>query len=173
MNNKYLQVAVIIVLLGLAFFVIKKKPAPQVVVTDFASCVAAQGGFANEIYPRTCNYGGKVYTEQVITQPDVIVDTPQPNTIITSPLTVSGRAMNNWYFEANLPVTLKDANGNVLAQKGFYGLSDWTIPGYVGFNDTLTFSKPATQDGLLIIEKDNPSGDPINDKSFVVPVKFY
>ena len=41
---------------------------------------------------------------------------PQPDGVIESPLSVVGRARGTWFFEASMPVTLKDANGAVLAK---------------------------------------------------------
>jgi hypothetical protein len=106
------------------------------------------------------------------TEPDVVISTPQKNDLVTSPLTVSGKAKGNWFFEANLPVVLKDQNGNILAQKGFHSLGDWTAMDYVNFSDTLTFSTPQTEYGVLIIQNDNASGDPTYDKSYAVVVRF-
>ena len=88
-------------------------------------------------------------------------------------MTVKGRARGSWYFEANLPVALKDSNGNILVQKGMQAQTDWMTTNYVDFQDTLTFSMPPTQYGELVISKDNPSGEPQNDAQFSVPVKFW
>src|SRR3989338_5609405 len=73
---------------------------------------------------------------------EVIVDTPQPGDMVASPLEVKGRAKGFWFFEANLPVTLKDQNGNVLVQKGFQAQGDWMTENYVEFDDVLTFPTP-------------------------------
>ena len=45
----------------------------------------------------------------------IVIDSPQPNASISSPLAISGSA-NFWPFEATLAVELKDAAGNPLAQ---------------------------------------------------------
>ncbi|OGE82481.1 MAG: hypothetical protein A3B10_00190 [Candidatus Doudnabacteria bacterium RIFCSPLOWO2_01_FULL_44_21] len=145
--NKYIQGIILLILVVAAIFLIPKKQeqAPPTQVTD----------------------------QQPQAIPEVIVDTPQPNDVIISPVTVTGRARGFWYFEANLPVTLKDGNGNVLAQKGFQAIGDWMTTDHVDFSDTLIFITPATQYGTLIISKDNPSGEPINDADFVVPIRFW
>ena len=103
---------------------------------------------------------------------DVIVETPKNGALVQSPLLVKGKARGNWFFEANLPVTLKDQNGKALAQKGFQAKGEWMTTDYVEFEDTLVFANPETEYGLLVIQNDNASGLPEFDKSFVVPVKF-
>lgn len=42
---------------------------------------------------------------------------------------------------------------------------------FVPFQATLTF-ETASQNGTLVLEKDNPSGEPQNDASLSVPVRF-
>jgi hypothetical protein len=106
-------------------------------------------------------------------QAEVVVETPTRGQVVTSPLTVTGKARGNWFFEANLPVTLKDLDGNVLAQVGAQAQGDWMTTEHVGFTTVLEFQVPADEEfGVLVIEKDNPSGLEEYDKSFTVPVRF-
>jgi hypothetical protein len=169
--NRYLQIAILIILGGIVVFVIpkiSKAPTPQ--ITNFEQCQQAGGSVDAGVCVApngTCCY----YDENYI-QPEVIVDTPQPGDLVTSPLPVKGRATGFWYFEANLPVTLKDTDGNILAQKGFQAQGEWMTEEYVEFEDILTFTTPGTEYGVLVIEKDNPSGLSEFDASFAVPVRF-
>ncbi len=142
-KTKVLQIIAIIILAVLVLFVIKKKP----------------------VAPTSNN--------SIVVNPDVIVDLPQPNDLVTSPMTVKGRARGNWYFEATMPGKLKDSLGNILVQQPLHAITDWMTTNYVDFNETFVFTLPATQYGTLEIDKDNPSGEPINDASFTVPVKFW
>lgn len=110
---------------------------------------------------------------QNATKDDLIwVALPLPNQVVTSPLTVTGRARGNWFFEASFPVTLKDANGNILAQAPAQAQGDWMTTEYVNFSVVLTFVAPATPTGTLILEKDNPSGLPQNANELQIPVTF-
>ena len=43
------------------------------------------------------------------------VTTPTPNSVVRSPLVVTGVARGNWYFEASFPIRLYDANGREIA----------------------------------------------------------
>lgn len=110
-------------------------------------------------------------------QPATIVDkievaSPLPNQKVASPLTVTGKARGSWYFEASFPVELKDAKGNVLVQTPAQAQSEWTTLDFVPFKVTLTFSRPSTRTGVLILKRDNPSGLPQNDEQLQVPVAF-
>ncbi|MBI2356036.1 MAG: Gmad2 immunoglobulin-like domain-containing protein [Candidatus Doudnabacteria bacterium] len=113
---------------------------------------------------------GQTPSEQ--TQAEVVIETPQRGDLVKSPLAVKGKAKGIWFFEANLPVTLKDQNGKILAQKGFQAKGEWMTEDYVEFEDTLTFAAPTTEFGVLVIENDNPSGLKEFEKSFAVPVRF-
>jgi hypothetical protein len=143
---------------------------PGAEVTDFLTC--AEAGYpVMESHPRKCSANGVTYTEDISENPDVIVNIRNGDTV-KSPLMVTGKARGNWFFEANLPVTLKDSNGKVLAQKGAQATGDWMTTDYVNFTVTLDFPTPTTEFGLLLIEKDNPSGLPQNDSAYAVPVRF-
>jgi hypothetical protein len=100
------------------------------------------------------------------------VDAPLPSALVSSPLVVTGRARGGWYFEASFPVKLIDANGKVLAEGPAQAQGDWMTSEFVPFKITLTFSKPSTQTGTLILHNDNPSGLPQNDKEVRIPVTF-
>ena len=102
---------------------------------------------------------------------DVIVDSPLADAIVTSPLTVTGKARGTWYFEASFPVRLLDDEGNELAVVPAQAQSDWMTKEYVEFSAVLTFTTTA-KTGTLVLQKDNPSGMPEYDRSVSLPVKF-
>ena len=103
---------------------------------------------------------------------DIQVTQPQPNDTVTSPLTVTGQAVGGWYFEASFPVRLLDGNGNEIAVAPAQAQGNWMTPSLVPFSVTLTFATPATSTGTLVLQKDNPSGEPQFDASIFVPVQF-
>ena len=103
---------------------------------------------------------------------EINVYSPAPNAQVTSPLTVSGEARGNWYFEGSFPVKLYDASSNLLASAQAQALSDWMTASFVSFSVTLTFPTPSTTTGTLVLEKDNPSGLPQNADSVSIPVSF-
>ena len=96
-----------------------------------------------------------------------------PNSPITSPITLTGRARGPWYFEASFPIELRDTNNTLLATTIAQAQADWMTTDWVPFTASLTFpAQPAGSTGTLVLKKDNPSGEPQNDASFVVPVQF-
>jgi hypothetical protein len=125
--------------------------------------------------PQSGTTGGAGSSSSASTQSssssEVQVSSPAANSKITSPLVVTGKAQNNWFFEANIPVSLYDDQGNLLALAGGQALTDWMTQGWVDFKATLTFTTTASS-GKLVIRKDNPSGLPENDGSFEIPVTF-
>jgi hypothetical protein len=106
--------------------------------------------------------------------PDTIVVQSLFNTsAITSPLTVTGKARGSWYFEAQFPVELKNAQGKVIAQGIAHAQGDWMTKDFVPFSVTLTYpAQPPASQGTLILKNDNPSGDPSRDKALSIPVTF-
>lgn len=107
-----------------------------------------------------------------VTTADVQVTSLQPGDVVMSPLTVAGQARGTWYFEASFPVTLLDGNGNEIAVAVATASGDWMTMNLVPFTATLSFMQPTTSTGTLVLEKDNPSGDPQNAGKIEIPVQF-
>ncbi len=102
------------------------------------------------------------------------VFSPTANASVASPLVVKGEAKGNWYFEASFPVRLYDANNAEVPLTPSYIMTteEWMTTEFVPFEATLTFTKPTTPTGTLVLEKDNPSGLPEFDASISIPIKF-
>jgi hypothetical protein len=105
------------------------------------------------------------------------VSEPSPNSRVTSPLRISGRAQGMWFFDGKLAVQLLDAAGNLIAESAAEARppagGNRTAPEFTAFALTLEFQTPTTTPaGLLILRNHNPSGDPEQDIIFAIPVKF-
>lgn len=103
---------------------------------------------------------------------EIYVSSPQAGDLVTSPLKLSGQARGYWYFEASAPVSVLDAEGNVLGQKYITAEGEWMTEDLVPFSGEITFSTPSTDTGEVVFKNDNPSGDVERDKYFRVPVRF-
>jgi hypothetical protein len=106
--------------------------------------------------------------------PDLIeVGVPTKNMPISSPVTITGQARGNWYFEASFPIEIRDASGNIIAQHYAQAQGEWMTENFVPFSSTITFpAQPAGSKGTIILRKDNPSGLPEHDNSVELPVVF-
>jgi hypothetical protein len=103
---------------------------------------------------------------------NVRVVTPKINQLVISPLDIQGEARGTWYFEASFPVKLLDGNGNEIALGVASAQDDWMTGNFVPFKLSLIFSKPATETGILVLIKDNPSGLSQNDDQVSFPIRF-
>ncbi len=103
----------------------------------------------------------------------IIADAPKAGTTIKSPVTISGKARGDWYFEASFPVRILGSEGNVIASGPAQAQGKWMTTDFVPFSITLTFPKqPSGSRGSVILHNDNPSGDPARDDYLEVPVRF-
>ena len=117
---------------------------------------------------------------QIDSKADLIkVTSPVPLGVVQSPLTLSGQARGNWFFEASAPVSLVDWDGKIIAEGVITAEGEWMTTDFVPFKAELTFVSPYTpgdQDfmkrGTLIFKKDNPSGMPENDDALEIPIQF-
>lgn len=100
------------------------------------------------------------------------VTAPAVGDVVTSPLTIAGKARGPWFFEASFPVKMLDSNNQELGVTTAQAQGDWMTEDFVPFTATVTFTTPTTAMGTLLLQKDNPSGLPENDAALGVPVRF-
>ena len=105
----------------------------------------------------------------------VVLDTPQPYQEITSPVTITGKARGNWFFEASFPIEIVNWDGLIIGQGIATADGDWMTTEFVPFTATISYSfatdTPYNR-GALILKKDNPSGLPEHDDSREIPITF-
>lgn len=108
------------------------------------------------------------------TQKDNLIrlEAPLPDQTVASPLAITGQARGYWYFEASFPVKLYDDSNNLIAQGIATAQSDWMTEDFVPFRAELFFDQPSSGHGILVLEKDNPSGLPEHYDELSVPVNF-
>ncbi len=111
--------------------------------------------------------------KQILEKSNLIkVSLPIINQMIVSPLIVRGEARGYWFFEASFPVKILDGKGGVIGQGVAQAQSEWMTENFVPFEAIITFNNPNTKNGILVLEKDNPSGLPENADELRVPVRF-
>jgi len=103
----------------------------------------------------------------------IVVESLIDNQKISSPLTITGKARGNWYFEGSFPIILTDWDGLIIAEGYATAQGEWMTEEYVPFSGTIGFTKPEYGgNGFLILRKDNPSGLPENDNALEIPIVF-
>lgn len=102
----------------------------------------------------------------------VKIETPAPFNTVSSPVTIRGVARGPWFFEASFPIKIVTDKGITIGSGIAQADGEWMTTDYVPFTAIITFTKGGATEGEIIIAKDNPSGMPENDDSFIIPVKF-
>jgi hypothetical protein len=107
------------------------------------------------------------------------IENPAGMGVVTSPLSIKGKARGNWFFEGSAPVSLVDWDGKIIAEGVITAEGEWMTTEFVPFNGSLEFTSPYKEGdeafmkrGSLIFMKDNPSGLPENDDALEIPVLF-
>ncbi|MDB5194167.1 MAG: hypothetical protein JWN50_181 [Parcubacteria group bacterium] len=114
-------------------------------------------------------------TSGTVSTADIVITAPRSGQAVTSPLTVTGQARGNWFFEASAPIFLEDENGTSIARSVINAQGDWMTTNFVPFSGTLTFNATSvgtSTKGFIVFMNDNPSGNPTLQKSLSVPVTF-
>jgi hypothetical protein len=114
--------------------------------------------------------GGQVVQNLISPSGKLTITNLVQNQAITLPMTITG-VVQGWFFEGSFPVFMKDGNGNQIGVALASSSQDWMTANPIPFTVTL----PAvnyTGPGTLVFTKDNPSGEPQFDDSFVVNVVF-
>ena len=179
----YVCIAIALLVSVVGVFLAERASAPEAIAVVEAPvelmCTAdamqcPDGSYVGRTGPN-CEF---VCPVTVGTEKRVKLTSPLSNAIVTSPLSLTGKA-GGWYFEGSFPVELVDASGNILAQGPAQATGDWMTVDFVPFTASLTFTNPYTAGdpeseklGKIILRKDNPSGLPENDDSLEIPVRF-
>lgn len=179
MNMKLFLGVLVIVLgaFGLFLFSTQKKAEAPVVACPADAKECPDGSFVGRVGPRCefapCQTPSKEI-EATSSEP-LIINTPKPNSFVTSPVSVSGAARGSWFFEGSAPVAITDAHGNTIGEGHITAQRDWMTTDFVPFTGTITYTvNPKTTDdtGFIVFKRDNPSGLPENDASQKLPVRF-
>jgi hypothetical protein len=105
-------------------------------------------------------------------RPKIIVESPNSFETISSPVTITGQARGNWYFEATFPIKLVGESGQEIGTAIAQAQEDWMTEKLVPFKATLEFKTDKDQYGTIILMNDNPSGLPELRQEYQVPVEI-
>lgn len=100
----------------------------------------------------------------------IVIDSPRPGETVGQVISVSGSARGFWFFEASFPIELLDVNDTVIGQGIAQAEGDWMTEEFVPFKARIELATPYYGDVIVVLKKDNPSGEPENDASVRFPV---
>lgn len=100
----------------------------------------------------------------------VAFSAPQAGAETTAPMHVSGSALGEWFFEAQMPVRVTDPSGVVLGEGVAHAQGDWMTNRPVAFTADIPLTMPYQGPAILTVERDNPSGLAKNFASVSVPI---
>jgi len=98
------------------------------------------------------------------------VSLPTPGAVTGKKFKIVGEARGVWFFEASFPIKVLAADGTTLAIGIAQAEDEWMTENFVPFSADITI--PATYIGpaTIVLQKDNPSGDPAHDASASFPI---
>lgn len=175
----YFIVSIVVVLSAVVFGYLYWPAKPEnrpVKVSNFEECSMA-GYPIMESYPEQCRTpDGKTFARDVgneLEKSDLIrVSSPRPGQTIASPIEISGEARGTWFFEASFPIKIFDDNGFLLGILPAQAEGEWMTEDFVPFKVKIHFAAPSTKNGVLVLEKDNPSGLPEYADEIRFPIVF-
>ena len=164
---------VAVVVFGYSSYFKSRVPAK---ILTFEDCSNA-GYLVVDTIPRECHMkNGQFYIEAENHKAllDYIeVTEPRPNSFVSSPFKVEGRAKGVWFGSNKLTVKLTDLDGHVIAEKPMYALSDPTKGDeMVSFTGAFDFSANNVERGKLLIEKASVVDIPGKNGPLVIPLRF-
>lgn len=93
------------------------------------------------------------------------------NQVVTNPIKIEGRVRGYWFFEGTFPIKLVSTNNEILGTAFGQSKTDWMTEDFVDFSADLEYIKStSTNRALLILSKDNPSGNKELDQEIYIPV---
>lgn len=178
--SQLLRIILIVLVLGAAVFVWVEVKSPVEVAPGFL----AEPDPAQIVQPGSLGESEETNeTTQTTYQSEkgveLIVTSPTKNSVIMSPLTVTGSAPGFWYFEATFPIVVVNWDGLIIGEGYAQAQSEWMTSEMVPFIGTVEFDNgPSVVEGrqavvgALILQRDNPSGLPENDDAIEFSIRF-
>ena len=152
-------------------------PAQYVVSVSLKDRKPREGMFVEPTQERVLQFSLKIgalsldaVTFGTLADNDVVLVSPLPSNEVNSLFSIQGAARGVWYFEGSFPIELRKADGTVLASAIAQAQGEWMTSELVPFTTTMVAPNTAHGYHILVLKKDNPSGDPANDKSIEIPI---
>jgi hypothetical protein len=164
---------IIVVLIGFAYIHFTKEPLQVACPADAQIC--SDGSSVGRTGP-SCTFAPcPEVTENKYQDETIIIDAPELNNVVTSPVQITGQAKGTYFYEGSFPIMITDSNDQIIGEGTATAEGDWTTESFVPFAATITYVLPqgsTSKEGRLVLQNDNPSGIPENAIRRVVPIIF-
>ena len=132
--------------------------------------IAFRDSTPRELTPSTPN--PQTHAEQLLAEKEdlIRVSSVIPYELVSLPFVIEGEARGNWYFEADFPVTVFDASGNVLLETYATAQGEWMTTDFVPFSVSISDLGGYTGPITVILQKDNPSDMRELDDEISIPL---
>jgi len=147
--GKLLLTVIIVALLGGAVFLLNRK-TPQIEPISITPNITQPEALGNK--------------------DDLIFFLIASGSNVSGKIDANGILKGGYFFEGNLPISILDANKNVLRITNGTATADWMTIEPVPFKTNLDFTNLPPGPAYIQIHNDNPSGLPENDKFILIPV---
>lgn len=164
--------ATVVVLVGLYVFLHDQAAAPEVVPTGEPEVAEPVG---TETPSTTAELPADIAAHIAEKSERIVMTSPAPYETITSPVTITGEARGNWFFEASFPIVVVNWDGLIIGEGFATATGDWMTTEFVPYTAEVYFSPDPnaySQNGAIILQRDNPSGLPEYDEALEIPVVF-
>jgi hypothetical protein len=102
---------------------------------------------------------------------EVLIQSPQLNALVSSPLVIEGEAKRRWFWEGEIDLELVDANGKVVKRWFGKALRDgWMEAETTPFRAEVEFSLPSTSVGEIVLFRQTEVGD---RTEYRLPIRFH
>lgn len=147
--GKLLLTVLIVIVVGGAVFFLNKKPSSPELITVPSS---------------------NIQPEILDNKDDLVSFSIAFGSNVSGKIEADGILKGGYFFEGNIPISILDANKNVLRITNGTATTDWMTAEPVSFNTTLDFTGLTAGPAYIEIHNDNPSGLPENDKFILIPI---
>lgn len=116
----------------------------------------------------------KQISEQINTEElSIEIFSPLPQQSIESPLHITGQARGDWFSDGNIPITLIDWDGLLIAEGLAKAKGNGQGEEFVAFEATISFEKPSDKkNGFLIFKGNDQSGLAQYNDFWEIPIIF-
>lgn len=166
-----LMIVFLALVLGRSYFQ-TKSPEPIACTMDAKIC--PDGSAVGRVGP-SCEFAPCPEIPEVPEDPIINMTSPKPDSVISAPLEITGKARGSWFYEGAFSIYLIDESERILAETRATSMSDWMTEDFVPFSATMYFSLPENSGvnrGFIVLLRDNPSGLPENEGMRKIPVQF-